>query len=440
MPDANAKSRPIYVVVVEYHQHALEHIHSILRRRKSLKSWSMLHFDAHPDLACPNNDVSALSCFLPRQDKEQDLYERLDSHSSGIAEWILPLVLAGGLEHVHWIKPPESQQLPTGNHEYNVGAWIPPTDATSPLSEVATFLDLPSSAAVRVDWKVPYYLDDASAVSKEELLLAKTLQLKVSELEEETSQAGVDDASSSLLYDGDWSLDICLDYFYCRNPFVTDIETIDENFAKALVNVVTRTRMHNAVAGDAILEPATYESELARFRTLFHQLLQEHNKASIDKLLKFYESEDEARLLLDKLLETLSESKDPAKLTTMAMETLPNLCMPHDSNGSLEEIQSKTTFRVENMSRMIHRAKKQSGSDPFIVTIARSTLDGFTPSSVVEKLQNNVLAAIHETYCGCDLMNQNDADARFSFMNVGKECRFKVIFDYGEREGASFES
>ena len=185
---------PIYVVVVEYHQHALEHIHSILRRRKSLlKPWSMLHLDAHPDLACPSDNVPAISCFLPRRndDKDNNLYELLDSNSSGIAEWILPLVLAGGLHHVHWVKPPESRQLLIGKHEYNVGAWIPPVEETSENEVcVTSFLDLPPSARVRVDWRQSYYLDDDSVVPTTELALVKPLQLTVSELPESNSIHG----------------------------------------------------------------------------------------------------------------------------------------------------------------------------------------------------------------------------------------------------------
>lgn len=426
------RSSPIYVVVVEYHQHALEHIHSIFRRRKSLKPWSMLHFDAHPDLACPSNNVTARSCFLPRQDDENEsLYDRLDSHSSGIAEWILPLVLAGGLKHVNWIKPPESQQLPMGYHEYSVGAWVPPSSDSSPSTRVASFMDLPKSALVRVDWKHSYYLDDASVVPTDKLLLHKTLQLSVSELPE---------IETCYSIPGDWALDICLDYICCRNPFLTDIEAMDEKFAQALANMVTMTRMHTASEGDAILEPANYESELARFRTLFQHLLREKNESSITALLLFYESQNEARQLLENLVDSLSNtSADRTHLSVMAMEALPNLCMPHDSKSSENDIVLEVKQRVESMSRKIQQTKKESG-DPFIVTIARSTLDGFTPSFIVEQLQDEVLTSVHNTFCGCDLLDRQKGETlRPESFASREECRMTVIFDYGEREGATFD-
>lgn len=100
------------VVIVEPHHHALEHIHEILRRQRRLgKSWSLCHIDAHPDLACPSKGIPAGACFRPRDEwtvsnenhNEQEdetrcgcLYELLDLSSTGISEWILPMVLAAG--------------------------------------------------------------------------------------------------------------------------------------------------------------------------------------------------------------------------------------------------------------------------------------------------------------------------------------------------------
>jgi hypothetical protein len=75
-------------------------------------------------------------------DKEtKNLYELLDSTASGIAEWILPLMLAANLTDVHWIRPAEAftegeimsnvccktttatiRQIPTDTNSYRVGA------------------------------------------------------------------------------------------------------------------------------------------------------------------------------------------------------------------------------------------------------------------------------------------------------------------------------
>lgn len=439
--------RPIYVVVVESHQHVLEHIHSILRKRRTLESWSMLHFDAHPDLACPN--VPARLCFQPRHHNDVDLYECLDATSSGIAEWILPLVLAGGLTTVHWVKPAESKQLANGHHEYHVGAWIPPS-AEYPL--VSSFLDLPSSARVCVDWKHPYYLDDASVVSTDELLLAKKLHLTVSELlgeENEKCTEGLQRKTEQVeagYFHGDWALDICLDYFACLNPFLTDIEAIDTIFAENLRTLVTRTRMHTAADDDTTLEPACYKSEVARFHAALQRLFQERGgDDSIDQLVRFYRSEEEGRIIAENLVQSLNLSPEPSSLITMAIEAVSNLSMPHDPKSSLKALQKSVTRRLGSVSHKLGQMKTNSG-DPFVVMIARSSNDGFTPSSIVEELQKQILTIVHTTFCGCDFIPKHGYNDillatvdEFLPQTVDHNCRLRVIFDYGKAEGAFFE-
>ena len=433
----------IYVVVVESHQHVLEHIHSILRQRRALKSWSMLHFDAHPDLACPN--VPAMSCFNPRHEcDEKDLYERLDATSSGIAEWILPLVLAGGLSHVHWIKPPESGQIPQGQHEYHVGAWIPQSEERPVVS---SFLDLPASARVRVDWNHSYYLDDASVVPIDELQLAKKLNLTVSNVptgdemspEKEQSQLDHSEEAPTMFHDN-WLLDICLDYFACLNPFLTDIEAIDPAFAQALINMVTSTCLHDGANNEVILEPSRYERDLLDFRTHLRNLLQEKGGDSMIKLLRFYESNEHGRLLMQELLHFLTSSPDPATLTTLAVEAISNLSMPHDPKDSLPALEESVSQRLEYVSLKLRCTRKKHGN-PFLITIARSTNDGFTPSSIVEKSQTQVISSVHETFCGCDLIHEL-GDASLSPENLpamdasDHPCRLRIIFDYAEWEGS----
>ena len=106
-------SERLKVVIVEPHHHALEHIHESLRRQRRLgKPWKLCHIDSHPDLACPSNGIPAGACFRPRdewtiqvpsENKDEKgetrsgcLYELLDLSTTGISEWILPMVLAAG--------------------------------------------------------------------------------------------------------------------------------------------------------------------------------------------------------------------------------------------------------------------------------------------------------------------------------------------------------
>jgi len=386
------------VVVVESHQHCLEHIHYILRKRHASvkryrcrchhhhddveEPWSMLHFDAHPDLACPHPTIPASACYQPRklwqrrpvptprkrkmespeeknynhsvmvkqpyQEKDTDtlikddddydengdgknLYELLDSTATGIAEWILPLVLAANLRRVDWIRPsvlsskigsPSGiEAFPLGEHVYHVGAWIAPeielvATATGPdvnglvVSSqhlpVASFLDLPPSAKVKVDCDYAYYmLDDFDCVaSTPDLFLAQPLHLSVLELPRfteaydatdsgdctlssdvrKTCLAETETATSASSSSSPWILDICLDYFACQNPFLIELERISPPVSTALISCVHHSLFYNHQRIRKFVynktddewcqcPPNKHRDELSRYRILLSELI-----------------------------------------------------------------------------------------------------------------------------------------------------------------------
>lgn len=448
----------IGVVVVESHQHVLEHIHSILRQRsrrilrrkkdsgaspkgkderhrKDPLSWTLVHFDSHPDLACPGESVPASSCFTPRASvsvspmslascrnphegassqqtcgaTEMDLYEMLDLSQSGIAEWILPLTLAANLDKVHWVKSPWADQFRVGRYRYRVGAYLPPmlpggssslgtrrtsgSDEESPF-DMSSFLDLPPEAVMKVDLQHPYYYDDSSVVDTKELLLAQPVDLVVSELapvETNAANSNCADFPPDEEKEGDgscWMLDICLDYFACLNPFLTELFDADEAFAAALVDVASKTRFRCACLNDEELirgkpgggsvfadgEESIYERELHTFHILMEQFFQydltfqapirgsghtrkcsvlSHDtdnmkmqdsaikvdfqgarltKDQYDQFFSLYPSRMLGLKLLASLEGAISASDQPKRLATMAMQALPSITMPHPSD------------------------------------------------------------------------------------------------------------
>jgi len=511
----------IHVLVVESHQHVLETAHFFLRRtqRRLLLqqqgfSWSMLHFDAHPDLACPHDTIPAAACFQPRQtwpaveerkgsssqeydnnssavvnntaateQEPKDLYDLLDSSSSGIAEWILPLVLAANLRHVQWVRPVKRQavqvppQLPLGWHHYHVGAWIPNNNPSTvdrvvvvePLP-VTSFLDLPVSALVRVDWDCPYYQDDDTSVPTASLLFPAPLNLHVSELSVDQQQQQQQEQEESAVLQP-WMLDICLDYFACLNPFVTDLEQLDPAFCEAFCESVLQSTFYNqTVANDPHGNHTRDPKELATFRQLLSQELQRASNeisataaaASYEfdhyfkPLLVYYESPELGQQLLQSLFTCLKATSvaDPARLTALAVEALPNLTMPHDSSHcqqaaatameaiqpSLQAVRDRIWYEQQQRKR---QGPQGPPTDPFLITICRSSLDGFTPASVVEDLQTSVLQMIHDLYCGCGCpltapFQPEDRAIRVD-TGGGSSCRINLVFDYGPWEGSEFE-
>jgi hypothetical protein len=119
--------------------------------------------------------------------------------------------------------------------------------------------------------------------------------------------------------------------------------------------------------------------------------------------------------------------------------------MPHDPKSSLKALQESVTRRLDSVSHKLGCVKTNSG-DPFVITIARSSNDGFTPSSIVAELQSQILTIVHAIFCGCDFVHNHGYNniipstvGEFLPETVNHECRLRVIFDYGEAEGASFE-
>ncbi|EGZ07249.1 hypothetical protein PHYSODRAFT_528689 [Phytophthora sojae] len=97
------------VVIVDDHHHCLADIHLAIRQRRlPFSGIHVLHVDAHPDLSFP-----------PAMDTEvifqpDTLYDALDDSVAGIAEFLLPLVFAGHVNQITWLKPSWATQMPTG--------------------------------------------------------------------------------------------------------------------------------------------------------------------------------------------------------------------------------------------------------------------------------------------------------------------------------------
>ncbi|GKY92440.1 hypothetical protein MPSEU_000214500 [Mayamaea pseudoterrestris] len=414
-------SSAIPVVVVESHQHVLEHIHHVLRRKNLLsKPLYMLHFDAHADLACPMN-IPAKLCFQPRcvtddDDDGKDLYERLDLSSTGIAEWILPLALAANLRSVDWIRQPSMfEQLPIGDHSFHIGIYIPELDRPDSL---ITFQNLPDSARLRVDWNVPYYRDDAggdACVATEDLVLKQEFNLRVADLT----------TSHPPRVSDHWILDICLDYFCPLNPFISDLHNMSNDFTTALDELfrmsILSTSQHSAGV------PRAFQTAMTELlRCFFQQSPQDmwSSSAAYIHLCGFFETAVQAQQLVSELQQSLENFRgDKQKLISAATEAMPYWTMPH----------SKTLLTSNELlhmtDRMCQRIRLQC-HPPFIITIARSALDGFTSKELVDDVQHAVLEAIHSLYnCAC----------LPSFLSRESSCCcFEIIYDYGEREGSSF--
>jgi hypothetical protein len=489
------------VVIVESHQHVLEHVHDVLRKKKIFdETWSMVHFDAHPDLAC-SKSAPAVSFFNPRhwfasgnnnssdndndndadggdetdrgntgvKENHMNLYELLDLTPSGIAEWILPLVLAAKLNKIEWVKPKFSSQISEGTYQFAVGVeYRSREDGNKNQSpdEVTSYLDLPGTARVKVDFNHPYYLDDLSVVSSSELVLKQNLELRVSELRSLSVRHQDQKVVSTFMDGGEksndhilegkrrlWTLDICLDYFACQNPYLSDLENRNSLATRAFVNVMENSRfnINNSVhmTNDQPINGRNYQTEIIRFYDLLKQLLldnlDEHKKRrlaidkstgaansniSFDEISKYFPAAEQAERLIRQLTIEINDDDDSTKLSLMIIEAIPNWSMPHNSSRAATQ---KIDESLRLVDARIEQHLRDSSDPPFLVTIARSTLDGFCPPHVVETLQGKVLDILHRRICGesCKCCFGTDGSP-----SHGRACRLALVRDYGEWEGS----
>ena len=407
-----------YVLIVESHQHALEHIHSALRRNKLLgKSWELIHIDAHPDLAC--GIFPAKACFIPRLEfitstgePPSNLYDFLDATSAGIAEWILPLVQAANLKKVVWIRPQCSNQLPDGQHSMKVGAWMETQDE-SQKTLVQNFLDLPDYAKVKVDWKTPYYLDDDSVRPTEELMFSRELDLTVMEIAKERN-------AFPKLTDP-WMLDICLDYFGCRNPFLDDLTSIDMDYSIYLQQVVQLMTNVTTQTNEYI---ERYQKLKDDFCNLLKSIVNGDTDCDALRALQFTLDDGlQSFSIVARFVEHLMKSDKKDLLVQRTLEAHDVLAIPHEHITEIlvqERLALLDTFLQSN---------KRSDA-PFLVTIARSAIDGFTPTDHVEQLQLNIVQQVHDFVCGCQGILSDPEQ-------VPGDCRMKLILDYGQHEGSA---
>lgn len=116
MNRAMGKGTHVPIVIVDEHHEILPYVHLAIRKKRLPfdTSFDLIHFDAHPDLSIPR--------FHPRVYHDPHaLYAALDASPSGISEFILPLVYAGHVDRIIWMKPSWCQQMPLGIHRLSIG-------------------------------------------------------------------------------------------------------------------------------------------------------------------------------------------------------------------------------------------------------------------------------------------------------------------------------
>lgn len=348
------KFTKIPVFIVENHNDALEIVlPSLANRYLPFNDNLMIHFDSHPDMC------------VPRQMPASNIYERqMLLESVSIENWIVPMMYAKHVNEVVWVRPPWAHQIDNGCHEFSVGE---------------------SNGKIYVSSTLDYFLSDGGY--KEEAMMENVRNVKVHVTE-------VGGALSELISDDDekhWILDVDLDYFSTFNPFLAIYPKADAY--EKLRRIYKVDKDYDASDSQSV---AAYVTERNRrldfFETIFQHMAQH---GSLEKFKCDDDSMREKFELVKELIECLIQNYSLFDVDWFVVNDAGCTCddderqLPHheSSDDEIKELIKKFEIFLRSLKK-----------PPTLITIARSSLDGYTPTHQVDSIQSQVLQALRNVF------------------------------------------
>lgn len=345
------KFKKLPVFIVENHNDVLELIlPSLANRYLPFQNNLIVHFDSHPD------------CCLPRDMKAETVFDRsLLLESLSIENWLMPLSYAGCLSTIVWVHPNFAHQIPNGLHRFSVGDF---------------------NGKICVSSSLDYFLSDG-AYQREELLDNKKLvKLYVKQIE---------DSLNEMIGDHPWILDIDLDYFSTFNPFIS-IYPKANTYTK-LKEIFHIEKSYNSEDPESLLK---YVEERNRHLDFFERIFQHMTQnGNLDKFQINDESLRDKFQLAKELIESLCHHYSIYDIDWNLINDAG--CTTDDDEFQLPHHES-TDEEIKEAVKKLEVFLKGIKKNPEIITICRSTIDGYTPPSQIEMIQESVLSALRNVY------------------------------------------
>jgi len=340
------------------------------RNKLPLTGFAMLHFDSHPDL-CVSPD------FTPDHLASAELMRSKVS----IESWIMPLVAAGHLTHVVWVRPPWADQLADGEVRVKVGFANGFTDG--------------AEKRFACSWATEYYTSDGTYARETDFdASAKELTITTSQVEKLK-----DDAIT-----GKWFLDIDLDYYSVNDPFVEDLGGDELKKVSELFST-----------GEAPLDHCPIEQ---------HEVYQRRKYDKLNKFNQHLDKWDAARAEFDIITELDHVDPDINELFGLwkAQRQLTKTAVAVAGEEDVLMSEGKLIFNAgcttnsDGSGLPVHRTHRDeiirmiaATTDAVNTTInavglpagicfARSSLDGYCPPDQVEFIQSNLLASLESLF------------------------------------------
>ena len=191
-----------------------------------------------------------------------------------IENWILPAAYLGVVSKIAWIRPTWSGQIRDGYHRFKIGHTA-------------------GKQLIRVSCLESYFLSEGIVCREEDLLDSKDVELLVLEL-------GSDDCFAKLrsFAEAEFILDIDLDFYSTRNPFLNMYEKAD--MYQKLKRIYTFRPVPDILQGDERLK---FALETCRVRSELLQTLESMFESLADGELFDLPDQEESRELWDQVME-----------------------------------------------------------------------------------------------------------------------------------------
>ena len=348
----NRKFTKIPVFIVENHNDVLELILPALANRYlPFENNLMVHFDSHPDMC------------VPRQMPAEIVFERRTLlESLSIENWIVPMMYAKHLKEVVWVRPNWARQIIDGHHNFLVGE---------------------SDNKIFLNSTLDYFLTDGGYKDEKSLNNSKEVTVHVSEVNESLNE---------LISDGmNWILDIDLDYFSTLNPFMSLYPK-----AQTYEKLQKIFRMEKDYDVDDLESVSRFVEERNRqldfFETIFQHMAQ---NGSLEKFQCKDPSMKEKFNLVEELIECLCQHYSIYDIDWFIVNDAGCTCdddehqLPHHESSEEE---------IQQLIGKFEKFLKSLKHPPTLITVARSSLDGYTPLHQVDTIQNQVVQALRNVF------------------------------------------
>ncbi|XP_067939580.1 UPF0489 protein C5orf22 homolog [Watersipora subatra] len=340
--------------IVEDHNEVLEPIYrAIGSKRLAFSGNTMLHFDSHPDLLIPS-DLMADNIF----DRQE--VERMTS----IENWIMPLVYAGHISTVVWIKKEWATQIADGEYVFMLGK-----DS--------------ASGYMRCSCGEPYFVSELLYCPADQLENAKEIKLIVITYKSvEISLSSIADVLAGLNKESDIILDIDFDYFSTRNPF-------SEIYSKSQLGCFFTLYKFT--------EESTPETSTPK-RVQQLDYLRKAMKLVVNKKMggDDYQDDDCRVELIESLVDEEISQRGSADAGLLHEHgcTFDTSGLPHHVS-TLPQI----TGYISDMFRLLSNLKVQ----PKVITAARSSDDDYCPKDQVDLIEKEVITTLQTLYTDLDV-------------------------------------